>query len=449
MELAGVVLAAGKGRRMQSKYPKGLHRVCGKALVRYPVELLRQAGAQRVVVVVSPGHRAAIEQELGDAVEYAVQPQPQGTADALAAAAGLLQGQAARLLVCGGDTPLVSAESVRRLLAAGDGAPMALLAGEPLWPLDLGRVIESGAGIERIIEAAEDADGAGAQARQNAGVYAFDAEWLWAALPQVGFSSSGERYLTDLAEIAARQGTPAAAAALQDPEELFGVNDRQQLAAAEFAMRERIRRHWMQHGVTLSDPGSVYIDADAVIGQDTVVRPNTSILGRSVIGEDCEIGPNSIIRDSSVGQGCRVTASMLEEAILGDGSDIGPFSHLRPGAHIEAGVHLGNFVEVKESRIASGSAMGHFGYVGDAEVGPGVNLGAGVITCNYDGKDKHRTIIEAGAFIGCDTMLVAPVSVGAGAITGAGAVITRDVPAARLAVGVPATIRDARRQPAT
>ena len=448
MELAGVVLAAGRGRRMQSKYPKALHRVCGKALVRYPVELLRQAGAQRVVVVVSPGHRAALEQELGDAVEYAVQPQPLGTADALAAAAGLLQGQAGRLLVSGGDTPLVSLESARRLLAAGD-MPMTLLAGEPLWPLDLGRVIESSAGVERIIEAADDVDGAGAPARQNAGVYAFDAQWLWETLPQVGFSSNGERYLTALAEIAARQGNPAAAAALQDPEELFGVNDRQQLAAAEFAMRERIRRHWMQHGVTLNDPGSVYIDADAIIGQDTVIRPNTSILGRSVIGEDCEIGPGSILRDSRVGQGCRVTASVLEEAVLGDGSDIGPFSHLRPGAHIEAGVHLGNFVEVKESRIASGSAMGHFGYVGDAEVGPGVNLGAGVVTCNYDGQDKHRTIIEAGAFIGCDTMLVAPVSVGAGAVTGAGAVVTRDVPAARLAVGVPATIRDTRRQPAT
>ena len=170
MELAGVVLAAGLGRRMHSKYPKALHRVCGKALVRYPVELLRQAGAQRVVVVVSPGHRAALEQELGEAVEYAIQPQPQGTADALAAAAGLLQGQAGRLLVSGGDTPLVSLESVRRLLAAGD-LPMTLLAGEPLWPLDLGRV-KSGAGVERIIEASDDVDGAGVQARQNAGVYA-------------------------------------------------------------------------------------------------------------------------------------------------------------------------------------------------------------------------------------------------------------------------------------
>ena len=198
----------------------------------------------------------------------------------------------------------------------------------------------------------------------------------------------------------------------------------------------------MLAGVTIRDPDSVHIDAGVTIGQDTVILPNTMLLGAARIGEDCEIGPSSIIRDSRIGRGCRVTASALEEATMEDGADIGPFSHLRPGAHLESGVHIGNFVEVKESRFAAGAVMGHFGYVGDAAVGERVNMGAGAITCNYDGKDKHRTTIGAGAFIGCDTMLIAPVSVGDGAYTGAGAVVTRDIPPGRLAVGVPAKIRE-------
>ena len=219
------------------------------------------------------------------------------------------------------------------------------------------------------------------------------------------------------------------------------MNDRLQLSHVEAVLRQRIRDRWMLSGVTMPDPSTVYIDAEATIGQDTVILPNTSIIGRSVIGEDCEIGPNSVIRDSKLGRGCRATASVLEESTMEDGANIGPFSHLRPGAYLESGVHLGNFVEVKESRFAAGAVMGHFGYVGDASIGAGTNLGAGMVTCNYDGKDKHRTDIGENAFIGCDTMLVAPVTVGAGAITGAGAVVTKDVPAGRLAVGVPAKIR--------
>jgi bifunctional UDP-N-acetylglucosamine pyrophosphorylase/glucosamine-1-phosphate N-acetyltransferase len=204
--------------------------------------------------------------------------------------------------------------------------------------------------------------------------------------------------------------------------------------------RQRIREHWMLAGVTMVDPASVFIDSGVAIGQDTVLLPNTMLLGRTSIGEGCEIGPGSTVRDSNVGHRCRVTSSAMEEAAMEDDVDIGPFSHLRPGAYLESGVHIGNFVEVKQSRFASGAVMGHFGYVGDASIGASANLGAGMVTCNYDGKDKHRTNIEAGAFIGCDTMLVAPVTVGAGAVTGAGAVVTRDVPAGRLAVGVPARI---------
>ena len=231
------------------------------------------------------------------------------------------------------------------------------------------------------------------------------------------------------------------AAEVVDPSEAFGVNDRIQLAIVEEVMRQRIREHWMLQGVTLTDPASVYIDADVAIGMDSVILPNTMLTGRTSIGENCEIGPNSVIRDSAIGNQCRVTASALEEATMEDHTDIGPFSHLRPGAYLESGVHIGNYVEVKESRFKAGAVMGHFGYAGDATIGARVNVGAGMITCNYDGKDKHRTVVEDDAFIGCDTMLVAPVTVGEGSITGAGAVVTRDIPPARLAVGVPATIK--------
>ena len=254
-------------------------------------------------------------------------------------------------------------------------------------------------------------------------------------------SPSGELYLTALVAIGANAGASVFASAASDPSEALGVNDRIQLSVAEETMRQRIRERWMLAGVTMSDPASVHIDADAAIGMDTVILPNTMLLGRTAIGENCEIGPNSVIRDTVIGNNCRVTASALEEATMEDHTDIGPFSHLRPGAYLESGVHIGNYVEVKESRFKSGAVMGHFGYAGDATIGARVNLGAGMITCNYDGKNKHRTVVEDDAFIGCDTMLVAPVTVGEGSITGAGAVVTRDIPPARLAVGVPATIK--------
>ena len=447
MGLAGVVMAAGEGRRMRSRTPKPLHRVCGREMVRYPVELLKDAGAERVVVVVSPENQDAIREVLGDSVEYAVQPERDGTAGALACCAPLLEGQAEQVLVIGGDTPLVSAESVSRLLDKHtvQAARMTLLTA-PVWgETDLGRVIAEEGRVSRIIEAADAATSLDTLKPDvcdvNAGVYCFDAEWLWRAIQRVRPGPSGERYLTALAAIGASDGAGVFAAEAADPTEAFGVNDRMQLAIVESVMRERIRERWLMEGVTLTDPGSVYIDADVSIGMDTVILPNTMLTGRTSIGENCEIGPNSVLRDATVGNNCRVTSSALEEAVMEDHTDIGPFSHLRPGAYLESGVHIGNYVEVKESRFKAGAVMGHFGYAGDATIGARVNVGAGMITCNYDGKDKHRTVVEDDAFIGCDTMLVAPVTVGEGSITGAGAVVTKDIPPARLAVGVPATIR--------
>lgn len=441
---AGVVLAAGDGKRMKSRLTKVLHRVCGKELVRYPVDLMKESGVTRVVVVVSLGNRQAVQELLGNQVEYVTQTELKGTGDALSKARVLLQGQAENVLVLTGDAPLVRLESVKPLMAAhaDSSRDMTFLTCRTASAKDFGRVARNEKGqVVKIVEAADQTGFTDEITEVNGSVYCFRDGRLWENLDDIPTAANGEKYITSLVEIGSSRDGAVEANLTEDPAELMGVNDRLQLSQVEEILRQRIREQWMLSGVTMPHPASVYIDAGASIGQDTVILPNTSIVGSSVIGEDCEIGPNSVIRDSTIGRGCRATASVLEEATMEDGANIGPFSHLRPGAYLESGVHLGNFVEVKESRFASGAVMGHFGYVGDASIGAGTNLGAGMVTCNYDGKDKHRTDIGENAFIGCDTMLVAPVTVGSGAITGAGAVVTKDVPAGRLAVGVPAKIR--------
>ena len=445
--LAGIILAAGEGIRMKSRTPKVLHCLCGKELIRYPVELLGRLGVDRIVVVVSPANQEALKKLLGDSVEYAVQTAKTGTAGAVEAAASMLRGEARQVLVMGGDSPLVTEGSVRRLIDGHleNARQMSILSGIVQDSGGLGR-IHRDQGFQRnvlgIVEDAEDSDRDGQPVEVNSGVYCFQADWLWENLGRVEAGNGPERRLTDLAAIAAEQGAVVAALPSDDPAEVLGINNRVELARLEDIQRRRIRERWMLEGVTISDPSSVMIDAAVVIGQDTLVLPNTMLLGNTVIGSGCEVGPGSTVKDSTIGDDCRVTSSALEEAVMEAGVGIGPFSHLRPGAYLESGVHIGNFVEVKESRFAAGAVMGHFGYVGDASIGANVNLGAGMVTCNYDGKDKHRSVVEKDAFIGCDTMLVAPVTVGAGAVTGAGAVITKDVPPARLAVGVPAKIID-------
>ena len=448
---AGVIMAAGEGRRMVSKIPKPLHKVCGKEMVRYPVELLQALGISRILVVVSPATESPLRETLGNAVDYVVQPTPRGTGDAAAWAITALPADVTNLVLMGGDSPLIRSESVRQLLEKHQaGGLMTMLTAPDMMAPDLGRVVRNESGI--IVDLVEGPDWKGdtwAPAEVNAGVYCFNRDWLNQRLAVVEPAPNGEKYLTSLVPVAARRGDQIDSVASELPEEIFGVNDRTQLAQVETVLRWQIIERLMLSGVTVQEPGSVYIDAEVSIGMDTVVRPNTSLLGRTVIGEDCEIGPNSVIQDSRIGDGCRVTASMLEQATLEDGVDVGPFSHLRPGAYLETGVHLGNYVEVKESRLGKGVLAGHFSYLGDASIGAGSNIGAGTVTCNFDGADKHRTTVGEGAFIGCDTMLVAPVSVGDGAATGAGAVVTRDIPENLLAVGVPARIRENQSQKET
>ena len=451
---AGVILAGGHGVRMRSRIPKVLHRVCGKELIRYPVELLRQLGIGTVVVVVSPENGTRIRETLGDTVEYATQPEMKGTGDALTWALKQLNGRAEQLLVLNGDVPLLTLDSVRRLCQRHleKAAGLSLLTAQTAAGQDLGRVVRDNQG--RIIDIVEAGDRPGPQdnktsdqqvpdhqtAEVNVGAYCFSSGFLAANLKRIQPNSQGEIYLTSLAALGAESGEPISSETCGDPDEPMGVNNRLQLSQVETIQRRRILESWMLAGVTIPDPASVYIDGDVTVGQDSIILANTALRGHTSIGEDCQIGPNSVIEDSAVGDGCRITSSMLEEATVETGVEIGPFSHLRPGAYLESGVHLGNYVEVKNSRLSTGAVSGHFSYLGDATIGAGVNIGAGTVTCNYDGRDKLPTVIEAGAFIGCDTMLVAPVTVGANAATGAGAVVTKDIPAARLAVGMPARI---------
>ncbi len=440
----GVVLAAGEGMRMRSRTPKVLHQVCGKPMVTYSVEALRRAGIHDILLVVAPTRADGIRGLFGDTVQYVEQDEPLGTGHALLQCAELLEEEASHVLVMIGDAPLVHSSTIKSLttLHLEQGSQMTLLTSTGSIQEDIGRVKrDSSGGISAVIEASDDGSG-GTISEGNAGVYCFKGPWLWRNLRALKAGPTGELYLTSLVAIASSNKDKVDALVIDDPYEAMGVNDRVQLAQAESILRQRIRDRWMWEGVTIVDPLSTFIDSGVTLGQDTVIYPNTSLQGSTRIGRDCVLGPGTLIRDSLIGDRCKVLLSVVEESVMERDVDVGPFSHLRHGSYAEPQVHIGNFAEIKESRLAKGVKMGHFGYVGDASVGANANLGAGLVTCNFDGTNKHHTEIGEGALIGSDTMLVAPVKVGAGAVTGAGAVVTKDVPPYRLAVGVPATIKE-------
>ena len=416
-------------------------------MIDHVLGALAAAGHEAPVVVV-PREADTLLAHLSGRARFAVQDAPSGTGSALLAAEGSIDPAAGHVLVINGDAPLVPPDAIARLMAAHEdtGARMTLLtARDPLQP-GLGRVVRDGDG--RVCAIVEERDAASAQradvpdqravAEVNGGVYAFRAEGLWDALTVPPPAPNGEVYLTALAGLFSARGETVRTVEAGDPHDVIGVNTRADLALAEATMQSRTRERWMREGVTLADPNATYIDVGVSLGRDTVVHPNTHIRGRTRVGEGCVIGPNAVIRDSVIGDGCAVIASMLEEATLEAGSDVGPFSHLRPGARVGRGSHVGNFVEIKESTLGREVKAGHFSYIGDATVGDGANIGAGAVTANYDGEAKRRTEIEEGAFVGSDTVLVAPVRVGKGARTGAGAVVTRDVADGDTVAGVPA-----------
>ncbi len=456
--LAALVLAAGKGTRMRSRLPKVLHPLAGRPLLHYALAAIEDLtpGAQNpepgeglngplpIVVVVSP-ESDATRSAFAGRCHFASQAEQLGTADAVLAAQSTLASLAplpSHILILPGDAPLLTAQTLRSLLdaASQSASPLALITAQAPNPTGYGRVLRDQQGhVSAIIEEKNASAQQRAITEVNASIYCINAVWLWEHLPHVQRNPvSREYYLVDLVEMAARQGhtIPTVSAPL---EEVMGVNDRVQLAEAEQMMRRRILERLMLSGVTITDPASTYIDASVQIGQDTVIRPCTTISGRTAIGSDCVIGPQSVISDSQIGDNCVVTGSWLEEARLEAHVHVGPMSHLRPGAHLASGVHLGNYAEVKQSFIGAGTQMHHFSYMGDATVGENVNIAAGTITCNYDGTPiKKKTFIEDDVFIGCDTLFVAPVSIGHGAATGAGAVVNHNVPPGILVVGVPA-----------
>lgn len=431
-----VVLAAGLGTRMRSRLPKVLHPVCGAPMAWHVIEAARALEPARIVVVT--GHEAdRVEAALAaDDVRFTRQEVLDGTAGAVRRCEGALAG-CETVVVLNGDAPLARAETLRQLIAAAAGRPLAFAVCRVAAPGRMGRVVRSSDGEAAAVVEAADYEGPDGPAEVNAGLYAFDAAWLWEHLAQVPMSAKGEYYLTHLAGLAAAEGRPAATVPVGEDEAL-GVDDRVKLAEAEALMRRRILERHMLAGVTIEDPATTFIGALATLGQDATVLAGSRIEGRSEVAEDAVIGPNTTLRNARIGRGTRVEASVIEDSAVGARCSVGPFAHIRGGAVVGDDCEVHNYAEIKNSRLGNGVKMHHFSYLGDADVGEGTNIGAGTITCNYDGVAKHRTVIGRGVFVGSDTMLVAPVHLGDGAFTATGSVVTRDVPPGGSVRGVPA-----------
>ena len=445
MTVAAVILAAGHGTRMKSKLPKFLHPLAGRPLIEWSLQAVDGLSDLRPVVVVGYT-REQVRDLLGERVDYSVQEELLGTGHALMQAKERLYQRADQILVLYSDMPLLRPQTLRKLTQLRSDPTqqqrlptvLSMLTVEREEAQGFGRVVRDENGVVRKIVEEVDCTPEEAAIRElNPGVYCFDAQWLWENLSLLTPSPNGEYYLTDMVGIVADQGGRIETVAAS-PDEAYGINDRSHLAVAARALRQRINEEHMLAGVTLFDPASTYIDACVTIGQDSVIYPGTHLQGRTTIGADCQIGPGSRIIDSSIGDACRVEYSVIEQARMERGSGIGPFGHLRPGAHLGEDVHMGNFGEVKNSYLGPGVKMGHFSYIGDATVGENVNVGAGAITCNFDGVSKNATILGDDVFLGSDTLLVAPVTLGARARTGAGSVVTRDVEEDALVYGVPA-----------
>jgi len=436
-----IILAAGLGKRMKSSTIKILHRAAGRALIDYVLDLAGPL-AERPPVMVIGHQRDAVRAHCGERARYAEQDEQLGTGHAVLQAVELIEREGSRpkrILVLSGDVPLTRPETLAALLEEHDrrGNAITLLSMELANPGLYGRVVRDGGGnVIRIVEAKDATREQKMIAEVNGGIYVFDSELLSTGLRKLSSNNSqGEYYLTDLIAMAGEWGRPVGAVIVSDPVEALGVNSRAELAAVENAIKRRHVAHLMREGVTFRDPSTVLIDSTVSIGPDTIVYPFVTLEGQTRIGRDCLLDPGVHLENVTAGDNVHFkTGTVAEGAEIGEGATVGPYANLRPGTRLGKSVKVGNFVETKKAVFGEGAKASHLSYIGDAEIGAGVNIGAGTITCNYDGVNKNKTILEDGAFIGSDTQLVAPVRVGKGAYVGAGSTITKDVPADALAL---------------
>jgi len=436
--LSVVILAAGEGTRMRSSVPKVLHPLCGRPLIAWPVLAARAAGAERIVVVDGP--RRALADHLPDDVAVAIQEAARGTGDAVRAAADHLHPEVP-VVVLAGDVPLITGDAIQALVTAHNRARAAATMATMILddPGGYGRVVrDADGGVVRVVETKKPGDATPeemALREVNTGIFCFDAGLLRTALDHVKpDNAQGEYYLPDVLPALREAGHAIAAHVVDDPVLTLGVNDRADLATVRAHAQRRIHAEHMRRGVTLVDPAQTTIDADVIIGQDTVIEPGTHLRGRTSIGEECTIGPASTLVDAVVANRVTIRHAYVDSAVLADGATVGPFAYLRPGTALQEDAKVGTFVEVKNSNLGRGVKVPHLSYLGDADVGERTNIGAGTITANYDYTNKNRTTIGRDARVSVDTSLVAPVTIGDGAYTAAGSVITEDVPPGALGV---------------
>lgn len=436
-DLVTVILAAGKGTRMKSKLPKVLHKAGGKSMVQHVLDAARSAGAKRNIVVTGFGGEM-VREALGNQAEFVEQKEQLGTGHAVQQTADLLAGENGTVMVLCGDTPLLTGALLKKLYDehVAAGAKATVLTAIMPDATGYGRIIRLADGsVARIVEH-KDATEAERQVQEvNSGIYCFAARELFDSLKQVNNDNAqGEYYLPDVLEILKKQGEKIWAVAADDYESTLGINSRLQLAGAEKILRRRKNEELMAEGVTIMDPSTTYIDCDVKVGHDTVIYPMTWLEGNTEIGEECEIGPSVRFQNVKAGNGVTGQFTYAHDCVMEDGVILGQFTHIRPDTRLAEKVKIGNFVEVKNSTIGKGSKLPHLSYIGDTDMGSGVNMGCGTITVNYDGKTKFRTKIGNDAFVGCNSNLVAPVEVEDGAYIGAGSTITKTVPTGTLAI---------------
>jgi bifunctional UDP-N-acetylglucosamine pyrophosphorylase/glucosamine-1-phosphate N-acetyltransferase len=440
MNLAVIVLAAGMGKRMKSKVPKVLHPILGRPMLSYVMTAVGSLSPKNMVVVIGHGGGDVQDSLKAKGISFVDQKDQLGTGHAARCAKKALSGFKGPVLILNGDYPLITTGTLKTFISKhGESeAALSILTTHLDEPRGYGRIVRNGNGsVERIVEESDASADEKRITEVNSGTFCVDSTFLWKALEGLGpHNKQKEYYLTDIVEAASKKSLKISGVVVKDSSEVLGVNDRKELSDVERLLRIRTNESLMRSGVTIIDPDTTYISPEVKIGRDSVIYPNTYIYGASRIGVSSTIGPNVWIEDSELGKNVTVKlSSYINNAIINNNVNVGPFAHLRPEARISDDAKIGNFVEIKKSNIGKGSKVPHLSYVGDAVIGKNVNIGAGTITCNYDGFNKHETRVSDDVFIGSDTMLVAPVKVGKGAVTGAGSTITKDVPGGALAIG--------------